>query len=98
MVRVIASSSWSNFWRVAHEREAFGRLRTEAFRALERPLDTVASIEWLARKRFDLKNKERDRSNAKRIELENVERSYKTGPTETWVLRRIGLMTEEKER
>lgn len=25
------------------------------------------------------------------IELKNIERSYKTGPTETWVLRRIGL-------
>ncbi len=25
------------------------------------------------------------------IELRNVERSYKAGPTETWVLRRIGL-------
>jgi len=29
------------------------------------------------------------------IELKNVERSYKTGPTETWVLRRIGLSIRE---
>ena len=31
------------------------------------------------------------------IELKNVERSYKTGPTETWVLRRIGLTINEGE-
>jgi ABC-type lipoprotein export system ATPase subunit len=31
------------------------------------------------------------------IELKNVERSYKTGPTETWVLRRIGLTIKEGE-
>jgi ABC-type lipoprotein export system ATPase subunit len=31
------------------------------------------------------------------IELKNVERSYKTGPTETWVLRRIGLTIREGE-
>ena len=29
------------------------------------------------------------------IELKNVERSYKTGYTETWVLRRIGLTIRE---
>jgi putative ABC transport system ATP-binding protein len=31
------------------------------------------------------------------IELKNVERSYKTGHTETWVLRRIGLTINEGE-
>jgi len=31
------------------------------------------------------------------IELKNVERSYKTGHTETWVLRRIGLTIREGE-
>src|SRR5271165_3405670 len=31
------------------------------------------------------------------IELKNVERSYKTGHTETWVLRRIGLTIKEGE-
>ena len=31
------------------------------------------------------------------IELKNVERSYKTGSTETWVLRRIGLTIKEGE-
>ena len=31
------------------------------------------------------------------IELKNVERSYKTGPTETWVLRRIELTIREGE-
>ena len=31
------------------------------------------------------------------IELKNVERSYKTGPTETWVLRRIGITIREGE-
>jgi ABC-type lipoprotein export system ATPase subunit len=31
------------------------------------------------------------------IELKNVERSYKTEPTETWVLRRIGLTVNESE-
>ena len=31
------------------------------------------------------------------IELKNVERSYKTGPTETWDLRRIGLQIAEGE-
>ena len=31
------------------------------------------------------------------IELKNVERSYKTGHTETWVLRRIGLTIQEGE-
>jgi len=31
------------------------------------------------------------------IELKDVERSYKTGPTETWVLRRIGLTIKEGE-
>ena len=31
------------------------------------------------------------------IQLNNVERSYKTGPTETWVLRRIGLTIKEGE-
>jgi ABC-type lipoprotein export system ATPase subunit len=29
------------------------------------------------------------------IELKNVERSYKAGHTETWVLRRIGLTIRE---
>ena len=29
------------------------------------------------------------------IELKNVERSYKTGHTETWVLRRVGLTIQE---
>ena len=31
------------------------------------------------------------------IELKNVERSYKTGHTETWVLRRIGITIKEGE-
>jgi putative ABC transport system ATP-binding protein len=31
------------------------------------------------------------------IELKNVERSYKTGHTETWVLRRISLTIREGE-
>ena len=31
------------------------------------------------------------------IELKNVERSYKTGHTETWVLRRVGLTIKEGE-
>ena len=31
------------------------------------------------------------------IELKNIERSYKTGHTETWVLRRIGLTIKEGE-
>src|SRR6202008_4610033 len=31
------------------------------------------------------------------IELKNVERSYKTGHTETWVLRRVGLTIREGE-
>jgi ABC-type lipoprotein export system ATPase subunit len=31
------------------------------------------------------------------IELKNVERSYQTGPTETWVLRRIGITIREGE-
>jgi len=31
------------------------------------------------------------------IELKNVERSYKTGHTETWVLRRIGITIREGE-
>ncbi len=31
------------------------------------------------------------------IELKNVERSYKTGHTETWVLRRIGMTIREGE-
>ena len=31
------------------------------------------------------------------IELKNVERSYKTGHTETWVLRKIGLTIDEGE-
>ena len=31
------------------------------------------------------------------IELKNVERSYKTGHTETWVLRRVGLAIKEGE-
>jgi putative ABC transport system ATP-binding protein len=31
------------------------------------------------------------------IELKNIERSYKTGPTETWVLRRINLTIREGE-
>ena len=31
------------------------------------------------------------------IELKNVERSYKTGHAETWVLRRIGLTIKEGE-
>jgi ABC-type lipoprotein export system ATPase subunit len=31
------------------------------------------------------------------IEMNNLERSYKTGPTETWVLRRINLMIREGE-
>ncbi len=31
------------------------------------------------------------------IELKNVERSYKTGPIETWVLRRIGITIKEGE-
>ncbi|WP_213804283.1 ABC transporter ATP-binding protein [Granulicella sp. dw_53] len=31
------------------------------------------------------------------IELKNLERSYKTGATETWVLRRINLMIREGE-
>jgi putative ABC transport system ATP-binding protein len=31
------------------------------------------------------------------IELKNVERSYKAGHTETWVLRRIGLTIREGE-
>ena len=31
------------------------------------------------------------------IELKNVERSYKTGHTETWVLRRVGLTIHEGE-
>ncbi len=31
------------------------------------------------------------------IEMKNLERSYKTGPTETWVLRRIGLTIREGE-
>src|SRR5512141_2421541 len=31
------------------------------------------------------------------IELKNVERSYKTGPTETWVLRRINLYIQQGE-
>ncbi len=31
------------------------------------------------------------------IELKNLERSYKTGHTETWVLRRINLSIREGE-
>ncbi len=31
------------------------------------------------------------------IELKNIERSYKTGHTETWVLRRVGLTINEGE-
>jgi len=31
------------------------------------------------------------------IELKNVERSYKSGPTESWVLRRIGITIREGE-
>ena len=31
------------------------------------------------------------------IDLKNVERSYKTGHTETWVLRRINLTIREGE-
>ena len=31
------------------------------------------------------------------IDLKNIERSYKTGPTETWVLRRINLTIREGE-
>jgi len=31
------------------------------------------------------------------IELKNVERSYKAGHTETWVLRRVGLTIGEGE-
>src|SRR5271154_6695785 len=31
------------------------------------------------------------------IDLKNIERSYKTGPTETWVLRRINLNIREGE-
>lgn len=31
------------------------------------------------------------------IELKDVERSYKTGHTETWVLRRVGLTIREGE-
>ena len=31
------------------------------------------------------------------ITLTNIERSYKTGPTETWVLRRINLTIREGE-
>ena len=31
------------------------------------------------------------------IELKNIERSYKTGHTETWVLRRINLTIREGE-
>jgi putative ABC transport system ATP-binding protein len=31
------------------------------------------------------------------IELKNVERSYKTGHTETWVLRRVGLTIQQGE-
>jgi ABC-type lipoprotein export system ATPase subunit len=31
------------------------------------------------------------------IELKNVERSYKAGPTETWVLRRIGMTIQPGE-
>src|SRR6202158_6345899 len=31
------------------------------------------------------------------IDLKNIERSYKTGHTETWVLRRIGLTIKEGE-
>jgi putative ABC transport system ATP-binding protein len=31
------------------------------------------------------------------IELKNLERSYKTGPTETWVLRRVNLTIREGE-
>jgi len=45
MVRVIAKSYRNYSWRAAHKREAFGRLRTEAFRDLECLLDTVMSIE-----------------------------------------------------
>jgi hypothetical protein len=32
------------------------------------------------------------------IELKDVERSYKTGPTETLALRRLGLTIKERER
>jgi len=31
------------------------------------------------------------------IQLKNIERSYKTGPTQTWVLRRVGLEIKEGE-
>ena len=31
------------------------------------------------------------------IDLKNIERSYKTGHAETWVLRRIGLTIKEGE-
>ena len=31
------------------------------------------------------------------IELKNIERSYRTGHTETWVLRRVGLTIREGE-
>ena len=31
------------------------------------------------------------------IELKNIERSYKTGHTETWVLRRVSLTIREGE-
>src|ERR1700729_255218 len=31
------------------------------------------------------------------IQLKNIERSYKTGPTQTWVLRRINLEIQQGE-